>query len=47
MAVEDLDRTEGRRYVVYANINSQIEDFSFLVTALFHWEELYPAICPT
>lgn len=29
-------------YVVYANINSSDEDFSFLVTALYHWETLYP-----
>lgn len=47
LAGPDHDETAGRRYVVYANINSQIEDFSFLVTVLYHWEELYPAICPT
>jgi len=28
--------------VVYANINSSDEDFSFLLTALYHWETLYP-----
>ena len=28
--------------MVYANINSTEEDFSFLVTALYHWETLYP-----
>jgi hypothetical protein len=28
--------------VVYANINSSDEDFSFLITALYHWESLYP-----
>jgi len=28
--------------VVYANINSSDEDFSFLITALYHWETLYP-----
>ena len=30
-------------YVVYANINSSDEDFSFLLTALYHWETLYPS----
>lgn len=30
------------QYVVYANINSSDEDFSFLVTALYHWETMYP-----
>jgi hypothetical protein len=43
----DLDDTEGKKYVVYANINSQTEDFTFLVTALYHWEKLRPAIGPT
>ena len=28
--------------MVYANINSTEEDFSFLVTALYHWEKLHP-----
>jgi hypothetical protein len=28
--------------VVYANINSSEEDFTFLLTALYHWESLYP-----
>ena len=42
-----LDATAGKRYVVYANINSQNEDFTFLVTALYHWERLHPAIRPT
>ena len=32
----------GDQYVVYANINSSDEDFSFLVTALYHWETMYP-----
>ncbi len=27
---------------MYANINSGEEDFSFLITALYHWETLYP-----
>ena len=43
----DLDGTEGKKYVVYANINSQTEDFTFLVTALYHWEKLHPAISLT
>jgi hypothetical protein len=34
----DIDKTKGKKYVVYANINSQIEDFTFLVTSLYHWE---------
>ena len=33
---------EDKLYVVYANINSSDEDFSFLITALYHWESLYP-----
>lgn len=41
------DETKGKKYVVYANINSQSEDFTFLVTALYHWETLRPAIHPT
>lgn len=28
--------------MVYANINSSDEDFSFLITALYHWETKYP-----
>jgi hypothetical protein len=32
------------KYVVYANINSLNEDYTFLVTALYHWEKLYPVI---
>ena len=44
---EDEDKTNDKKYVVYANINSQNEDFTFLVTALFHWENLYPRIQPT
>lgn len=28
--------------MVYANINSSEEDFSFILTALYHWEKLYP-----
>ena len=42
---EKLNKEEGEeegQYVVYANINSSDEDFSFLVTALYHWENLYP-----
>jgi hypothetical protein len=44
---EDLDKTNGKKYVVYANINSQIEDFTFLVTALYHWEKTKPAVALT
>ena len=33
-------------YVVYGNVNSAEEDYSFLITALYHWEELYPVITP-
>ena len=29
--------------MVYANINSNEEDFTFLVTALWHWENKYPS----
>lgn len=35
-------KDEEKHYVVYANINSTEEDFSFLVTALYHWESLHP-----
>ena len=28
--------------MVYANVNSSEEDYSFLITALYHWETLYP-----
>ena len=35
-------KDEEKQYVVYANINSTEEDFSFLVTALYHWESLHP-----
>ena len=28
--------------MVYANINNQEDDFSFLLTALYHWEEANP-----
>jgi hypothetical protein len=38
---EELD--EDKQYVVYANINSSEEDFSFLITALYHWETMYPS----
>lgn len=30
-------------YVVIGNINSSEEDFSFLLTALYHWETMYPS----
>ena len=30
--------------MVYANINSSEEDFSFLLTALYHWETQYPTL---
>jgi len=43
----DQDETTGKKYVVNANINSQNEDFTFLVTALYHWEISHPAIRPT
>lgn len=33
---------EEKQYVVYCNINSSEEDYSFLITALYHWESLYP-----
>ena len=29
--------------MVYANINSSEEDFTFLITTLYHWETLYPS----
>lgn len=35
-------KDEEMLYVVYANINSSDEDFSFLITALYNWENLYP-----
>ena len=35
-------KEEEKQYVVYANINSTEEDYSFLVTALYHWEGLHP-----
>ena len=35
-------KEEEKQYVVYANINSTEEDYSFLVTALYHWESLHP-----
>ena len=34
---------EEKLYVVYANINSSEEDFTFLITALYHWEDMYPS----
>jgi len=34
-------KEEEKQYVVYANINSTEEDYSFLVTALYHWESLH------
>ncbi len=27
---------------MYANVNSSDEDYSFLITALYHWENKYP-----
>lgn len=42
-----VESQPGARYVVYANINSQSADFTFLITALYHWEKLRPAIAPT
>lgn len=39
---EDKKPEDDKLYVVYANINTTEEDFSFLVTALYHWEEKYP-----
>ena len=35
-------KEEEKQYVVYANINSTEEDYSFLVTALYHWESMHP-----
>jgi len=42
-----VESQPGSKHVVYANINSQIEDFTFLITALYHWEKQRPAIAPT
>ena len=39
---EEEKEKEEKQYLVYANINSSEEDFSFLLTALYHWETLYP-----
>ncbi len=39
---EETKQSEEKQYVVYANINSTDEDFTFLITALYHWETLYP-----
>lgn len=36
-------KDEEKLYVVYANINSSDEDFSFLITALYNWESMYPS----
>ena len=39
----EKQQTEDEKvYVVYANVNSSEEDYSFLVTALYHWETMYP-----
>lgn len=48
LATKDLSKPEQLKdeeklYVVYGNINSNEEDFSFLITALYHWETLYPS----
>ena len=43
----EVQPEEEQKFVVYANINSQIEDYTFLITALYHWEQLHPAIKPT
>ena len=39
----DRNKTEqGRKYFVYANLNiPREEDFTFLVTALWHWYDKY------
>jgi hypothetical protein len=33
---------EEEKFVVYANINNTEDDFTFLLTALYHWEEATP-----
>lgn len=40
---EKKDESE-KFYVVYGNVNSSEEDYSFLLTALYHWETMYPSI---
>ncbi len=41
-SITSKKKEEEKQYVVYANINSTEEDYSFLVTALYHWESLHP-----
>lgn len=38
------EEPEEEKFVVYANINSQQEDYTFLVTALYHWEMMHKHI---
>ena len=37
-----VEEKEEKLYVVYANVNCSDEDYSFLITTLYHWETLYP-----
>jgi len=39
---KEEEKSDETLYVVYANINSSDEDFSFILTALYHWENMYP-----
>eukprot|EP00347_Sterkiella_histriomuscorum_P020695 403336831 len=41
---QEEEKKEGseKLYVVYGNVNSSEEDYSFLLTALYHWENMYP-----
>lgn len=41
---QDDKKEDEEKFVVYSNINSQQEDYTFLVTALYHWEMLHKHI---
>ncbi|CDW79829.1 hect domain and rcc1-like domain-containing protein [Stylonychia lemnae] len=39
---ESKEEDKQKLYIVYGNVNSSDEDYSFLLTALYHWETMYP-----
>ena len=40
LTVKSQDKSS---FAVYLNINSQDEDFMWLLTALYHWENRHPS----
>jgi hypothetical protein len=41
---EELYPSEEKSYVVYMHLNHEEEDLTFILNALYHWEEMHPTV---